>query len=382
MRRITRSLISSIVCITLTVILLCLPFLEDITFSETIHSGFASLANNLNLDPTYAFAKERPSVIGQNVSSGNNKIVSLSTKSQSKNTLPLIIDSTKIDYMSYITRFTISSKVKAAINVKNPDITINASSAILLDVKNGKVLYSKAATSPIFPASTAKLLSALVLMDWYKTSDIITVGDEVELITKDASVAHLKKGEVLTVSTLLSAMLLPSGNDAAYVTAVHVGRKSLKNSKASNMTAIKEFVRLMNAKAKKLGAENSNFVTPDGYDAKGQYTTAYDMGRIALAAVKNNTILSVTKRSSMTVTLISGQTLTWKNTNSLINKSSEWYAPHAIGLKTGTTTMAGKCLISAAKNDKGMVISVIMHSSTTGRWNDSINLLTYGLKKL
>ncbi len=101
-----------------------------------------------------------------------------------------------------------------------------------------------------------------------------------------------------------------------------------------------------------LGAENSCFVTPDGYDALGQYTTAYDMAMIALEAVKSKTILNITAKSSMKLTLDSGEKLTLRNTNALINKDSEWYNSSVIGLKTGTTSMAGRCLLSAAKNER------------------------------
>jgi D-alanyl-D-alanine carboxypeptidase (penicillin-binding protein 5/6) len=138
----------------------------------------------------------------------------------------------------------------------------------------------------------------------------------------------------------------------------------------------------MNKKAGELGAENSCFVTPDGYDAIGQYTTAYDIGRIALAAAKNKSITKITAKSSVNLTLASGQKLYLKNTNALLNKDSEWYNPNVIGLKTGTTSMAGHCLISAAKNKTGMVISVVMNSTVKGRWNDANKLLQYGLKNI
>lgn len=127
---------------------------------------------------------------------------------------------------------------------------------------------------------------------------------------------------------------------------------------------------------------DSCFVTPDGYDALGQYTTAYDMGRIALAALKSKTIMKIAAKYSMTVTMVSGEKLTLRNTNALINKNSEWYNSRAIGLRTGTTSMAGKCLLSAAKSDKGIVIGVVMNSTTRGRWSDSNKLLQYGLKNI
>lgn len=297
------------------------------------------------------------------------------------NTLPLIIDSKSVDYMSYIPELTCSDKIKEALDIENPKLSVDASSALLLTAE-GKVLFHKNVTDPVFPGSTVKLLTSLVVLDWCKTDEKVKVGEAARMITADSSDAGLKQGETLDIKTLMGAMLLPSGNDAAYVAAAYVGKKSLGNSKAKTINAVKEFTRLMNEKAKELGAENSLFITPDGYDAKGQYTTAYDMGRIALAAVKSSTILKITGKCSMSATAISGQKHIWKNTNSLINKDSLWYNSNAIGLKTGSTTMAGKCLISAAKNEQGTIISVVMASTTEGRWRDSNKLLDYGLEKL
>jgi D-alanyl-D-alanine carboxypeptidase (penicillin-binding protein 5/6) len=275
-----------------------------------------------------------------------------------------------------------SDNIEAALDIDNPGLKISAPTAILFNAGTGEVLYFKNPVTAVFPASTAKLLSVLVALDWCKKEEQITVGNEITLIASDSSKANLKKGEVITAYTLMEAMLLPSGNDAAYVMAAYVGRKSLQNPKAKNIDAVREFVNLMNEKAKELGAENSCFVTPDGYDAIGQYTTAYDMGLIGVAAVNSWTIQSIAKLCTAKKTLISGEKYIWNNTNALIKKDSKWYYPNAVGLKTGSTTMAGGCLISAARNGDDVVVSVIMNSAGDGRWTDSIKLLTYGLNKL
>jgi D-alanyl-D-alanine carboxypeptidase (penicillin-binding protein 5/6) len=174
-------------------------------------------------------------------------------------------------------------------------------------------------------------------------------------------------------------MLLPSGNDAAYAVAAYVGRKSLGNPDASKEEAVAEFVRLMNMKAAGLGVKNSCFRTPDGYDAVGQYTTAYDMGLIGVAASKNNVITDISQKSSSRNIFVSGEDITWDNTNKLVTKYSGQYYSHAIGLKTGTSTMAGRCIV-AAEEDGKEVVCVIMDSSSEGRWEDAIALLKYGLE--
>jgi len=295
--------------------------------------------------------------------------------------MQLITDSTQVDYMKYIPEMVYDSKIEVALDIDNPSLKIKAKSAILFDVKTGKVLYYKDPIEPVFPASTAKLLTALVALDWCMEEEEVTVGDELDLVAPDSTLARLKKGQVLTVRNLIEGMLVPSGNDAAYVIAAYVGRKALKSDKASLKDAIFEFINLMNNKAKSLGAINSCFKTPDGYDAIGQYTTAYDMGLIGLAAAASEVIVEVCKKSTARNVFVDGYDVTWVNTNSLIKKDSPKYYPYCIGLKTGTSTMAGKCLISLAKNGDKEVLSVVMNSDSQGRWEDSRKLLDYGLNR-
>ena len=294
--------------------------------------------------------------------------------------LSLILDSDEVDYMAYIPIMQYDSQIEAALDIENPDISINAKSAILIDVNSKQVLYHKKAVEPTFPASTAKLLSALVTLDWCELDEEITVGDEIKMIPSDSSIAHLKIGQILTTEILLNAMLLPSGNDASYVAAVYVGRKSLDNQSADKLDAVLEFTRLMNEKAKVLGVKNSCFKTPDGYDALGQYTTAYDMALIGVAAVENEIIKEICSQGKARSILPSGQDITWYNTNSLIKNSSGNYYPYATGLKTGTSTMAGKCLIASGEKDGKEVLCVILYSTTHGRWQDARKLLDYGLQ--
>lgn len=294
--------------------------------------------------------------------------------------LGLIIDSTTIDYMSFLPEPVYTSQMKVALDIPNPSIDIEAKAAILFDLETKEVLYHKNAGEHVFPASTAKLLSCLVALDICTEGEQVTVGEEVNYMASDSSRAYLKKDQILTIRNLLEGMLLPSGNDAAYVTAVYVGRKSLGEPKASGEAALLEFMRLMNDKAKSLGADNSCFKTPDGYDAIGQYTTAYDMGLIGMAAAENETIIQISKKSSSRNIFVSGQDITWENSNHLVNKNEGGYFPYAIGLKTGSSTMAGKSLIGAARQNDKTVICVIMNSTTYGRYEDAIKLLKYGLK--
>lgn len=293
--------------------------------------------------------------------------------------IKLILDSSKVDYMSFIPKMVYDDELTDALDIDNPNITISAKAAILVDADTKEILYHKNAVKAKFSASTVKLLTSLVALDWCSEKEKITIGNEITMIASDSTRAYLKVGEKVTLRNLLEGMLLPSGNDAAYATAAYVGRKSLQNPKAPKKDAIKEFSRLMNEKAEELGAKNSCFKTPDGYDAIGQYTTAYDMGMIGVAAAKNKVLLKITKRSKSRNIFVSGEDVTWVNTNKLISRYSGEYYPYAIGLKTGTSTMAGRCLVAAARRNGKEVVCVIMDSSSAGRWEDAIALLKYGI---
>ena len=293
----------------------------------------------------------------------------------------LIIDCNTIDYETYIPEMIYDGSIEVALDIVNPSIKLNAESAILFDADTKEVIYYKNPVIAEYPASTVKLLTSLVALDWCYLDEEINIGNEIKMIAKDSTKAGLYDGEIVTTRILLEGMLLPSGNDAAYAMAAYVGRKSLQSEGANRMEAVTEFVRLMNVKAKQLGAINSNFKTPDGYDAVGQYTTAYDMGMIGLAAVKNETILEISNKAKTSNVFISGEDITWKNTNALVKKDSGLYYSDCIGLKTGTSTMAGRCLVAAGRRNGKEVVCVILDSTSQGRWQDAITLLNYGLGK-
>ncbi len=292
----------------------------------------------------------------------------------------LIVDSSQVDYEAYVPAMASDTMLEQALAIDNPNLNVDAEAAILFDAKTKEVLYYKNPVTAVFPASTTKLLTALVALDWCRLDEEVRIGDEVKLIARDSTRAYLSPGEVLTIRNLLEGMLLPSGNDAAYAMAAYVGRKVLNREMACREDSVREFVRLMNEKAKALGAINSCFKSPDGYDAIGQYTTAYDMGMIGLAAAQNETIQEICKKSSSRNIFPSGEDVTWNNTNSLIKKNSGRYYSPCIGLKTGTSTMAGRCLIAAGRKNGREVVCAVMNSSSTGRWEDAITLMNYGLE--
>ena len=237
------------------------------------------------------------------------------------------------------------------------------------------VLYQKEALAKIAPASTAKLITALTVLDTCAQDDVVTVGTEIMMMQQDASRAWLNQGDTLTIRQLLIALLLPSGNDAAYTLAVHTGRKIAQDDNLTETQAVEVFMEAVNEKAKSLGAVNSHFVVPDGYDADGQYTTAVDLAMIADACLDHACIAQLIGTYRSYEKWTSGREVTYYNTNQLLDSSSPFYYPEAIGIKTGSTGLAGDCLVSAAEINGKTYICVVMGAATSdARYQDSIQI--------
>lgn len=247
---------------------------------------------------------------------------------------------------------------------------------VLYDVDNDEILYSKGAEEKCYPASLTKLLTALVALDYTKPEDTFTLGNELYMISPGSSTAYLTVGTKLTMEQLLQALLLPSGNDAAYAIAAQVGRIIEKDPNLDRYAAVSRFCKAMNQKAKELGCKKSKFANPDGYHEDGHYTTAKDMLYIARAAIQNETIKAIVSTDKVTVRFLSGQSATWQNSNRLLATDDIYSYEGAFGLKTGTTDQAGKCLAACAIRDGRTSIAIVMGSeSENGRWDDCRGLL-------
>lgn len=253
-------------------------------------------------------------------------------------------------------------------------VDVVAKNVVVMNADTNTLLYQKSSTDKIAPASTAKMITALTVLDYCDSGDEMTVGTEIELMHEDSSRAWLNKGDILTVRQLLVALLLPSGNNAAYTLAVNTGKKIAGDSRLTNEQAIDVFMDKVNEKANMLGAENSNFVVPDGYDAEGQYTTAYDLAIIAQACLDDPYISEIAASYTLYQKWVSGREVTYNNSNELLNPNSQYYYPEAIGLKTGASTLAGNCLVSAAVINGETYICVMMGSTADDRFTDSITI--------
>ena len=243
------------------------------------------------------------------------------------------------------------------------------------------VVHTDTLTTRIFPASITKLMSSLVALDYLKPQDMITVGPEVRAIDPDSSVAGLQQGDTLSFAHMLEAMLLPSGNDAATVVAVQVGRTILQNPNASIDEAKAAFVEKMNEKAENLGLSGSHFVTVDGIHDPNHYLTIRDLARLGELAMQNPLIRECVARAEGHNPRYDEEDENsprqWQNTNLLLHPESPYYCPDAIGLKTGYTGAAGNCLLSAFRHGNTVyIVGVFGCSSSADRFADSVAVFT------
>lgn len=253
----------------------------------------------------------------------------------------------------------------------NNNLNINAESAILIDGDTGKVLYEKSAYEKRAPASTTKIMTALLALEHCKPTDVATVTSEaITSVPSGYSTDLLKMGEELTIKDLLYALLLPSSNESANVLAIHIAG------------SIDSFASMMNTKAMELGCKNTHFVNPNGVHDDNHYSTAYDLSLIAKEAMKNDIFKQIVSTASYTLpnsNKYSRIDRTLITTNDLIKKQSDNYYEYAIGIKTGFTTPAKNCLVSSATKDGKTLIAVVLRSSTdNNRYNDTKTLFNYG----
>lgn len=264
---------------------------------------------------------------------------------------------------------------------------IGADAAILMGVENGDILFSKDPHKKLYPASTTKILTGLLAIEHGDLDEIVTVGNEANLCTFDSSKAGIDIGEEISLKNLLYGLMLPSGNDAAYSIAVHIGRKVSQNSVLSIDQSVNIFVQLMNSKAREIGAKDSHFVNPDGYHDDSHYTTAYDMALIAREAMRDpifrdivgTTLFTLDDWSSLHDPKAEEKEIRyWWNSNSLIQPESKFHYPYATGIKTGYTSNAKHCLVSSASKDDMDLITVVLGCSKPGKWTETMAMFDYG----
>lgn len=255
--------------------------------------------------------------------------------------------------------------VNTAFSVENTDNaqlpTVSAQACVLYCVEDGKLYYSKNENEKMKPASTTKLMTTLLALEYADAAD-----KEVKFtqeMTAEGSSMYLRTGEVVRLSDLAAGMMMASGNDAANAAAISIAGSS------------EAFSELMNQRAATIGMKNTHFVTPSGLDDENHYSTAYDMALLMSYALENESFAQLTSEKSAVVEFVNPQSkkTTYSNHNRLLSMYE-----YCIGGKTGYTMAAGRCLVSAARKDGLTFVCVTLNDRND--WNDHIALYNYGFE--
>ena len=262
-------------------------------------------------------------------------------------------------------------------------VNVLSPSCILIDSNTGKIIYEKQSKKRMYPASTTKMMTAILALENCKLDDIVTVNYSAvseEAVPYGYTNAHLVAGEKFTVEQLLNVLLVPSANDAANVLAEHISG------------SVENFSKLMNEKAKSIGCLETNFVNPSGIHNDNHYSTAYDLSLIAKYGMKNEVFRSIVCKTSCKLPPTDKYTnddREFNTTNELLKdkKDSEYnfYYEYANGIKTGYTEYANYCIASSAKKNNLELICVILGAEDSSiheskRATDSINLFNYAFE--
>ncbi len=240
------------------------------------------------------------------------------------------------------------------------DPVVKAESAIILDAHSGKVLWSKNPDLALFPASTTKIMTALLLIERCGLDEVITAPADIETV-KEASL-HLKPGEQLKVRDMLYAILLRSANDACYAVAVHVGGSAPK------------FVEMMNTRAQAIGCTGTHFHNPNGLMDKEHKTTARDLALMGREAMKNPTFSGIVGQYKKQIS----RSVNWQDTI-MVNHNKLLRADRTIdGIKTGYTKPAGNCFVGSCTRNGVRLITALLKSNRASWQNDQEALVRWG----
>jgi len=240
--------------------------------------------------------------------------------------------------------------------------------AILIDADSGDVLFSKNDRVRMHPASTTKIMTLLLgIESGYPLDQQIAIPQAAANIAKDSTLVPVFPGETMTFGDLLVGFMLNSGNDGANAVAVIVAGSE------------ENFVARMNERAAQIGCIDTHFANAHGYTDQNHYTTAYDLALITKTAMENETFRSIVAMPRAQITVNERGNLIVGGKHLMMEEDSGFYYEGTIGVKTGTTTAAGKCYVGAAEKDGATLISVIMKAEAENhRWVDTSRLFDYG----
>lgn len=234
-------------------------------------------------------------------------------------------------------------------------IKINAKSGILIEVNTGRVLFSYNSNMKLPMASTTKIMTALLAIEYGNLDDLVII--KRSSVGIEGSSIYLKEGESIRLRDLLYGLMLRSGNDAAMAIAEHIGG------------TVDNFIKLMNRKAKELGAINTNFTNPHGLHDENHYTTAYDLALITREALKKKEFRDIVKSKVWIADRDKNKYFYNKN-------KTLWQYKGGDGVKTGYTKKAGRCLVSSATRNGMQLVAIVLDDHSW--FNDCYKLLDYG----
>lgn len=249
------------------------------------------------------------------------------------------------------------------------EVEVSAQSAVLMTADTGTVLYEKDAFSQRPMASTTKIMTALLTLEEGERLGDPVIQITKEMVAVEGSSMGLQEGDEISLSNLAAGMLLASGNDAANAAAIYLAG------------SLEGFVELMNQRAVEIGMEHTHFVTPSGLDGesadgRGHYSTAYDMALLAREALQNEQFRELCSSASYVVDFAQPvKRVTYTNHNKLLSQYEG-----CVGVKTGYTKQAGRCLVSAAERDGALLIAVTLDAPDD--WKDHTVMLDYGFSQV
>lgn len=262
------------------------------------------------------------------------------------------------------------------------EVSTYSPTCLLMEASTGKVIYEKNGYEKTYPASTTKIMTAILTLEHCNLTDVATASYEaVYSVPVGYSNANIQVGEELTINQLLNVLLINSANEAANVLAEHIAG------------SIDSFATMMNAKAEEIGCLNTHFVNPNGVHNENHYSTAYDLALMGRYAMKNDTFRELVNTKFYTLPA-TNKYLTndrvFGTTNELLKKDTRdsvdnYYYEYCTGIKTGYTNAAKSCIVASAKKDDIEYIVVILGAGTTdnglsARYLDCKTLFNYAFE--
>ncbi|MEW6064373.1 MAG: D-alanyl-D-alanine carboxypeptidase family protein [Bacillota bacterium] len=258
----------------------------------------------------------------------------------------------------FLSIFSFASGARAG----EPEIVGEA--AAVIDARTGKLLYGKEEHKRMYPASTTKVLTALVAMERARLDDVVTIGPNP--ITAGGTSMWFVEGERLTMEELLYALMLNSANDAGVAIAEHIAG------------SVENFAELSNKRAKEIGTGDTHFTNPHGMPDENHYSTAYDLALIGREAMKNKDLRKIVATIHHEVPRTDPEAQKYLFNHNKLLWSRIYGYKGATGVKTGYTVEAGQCIIASAERDGRELIAVVLRSEGSNLWTDAAKLLDYG----